>query len=426
MKFALASYGTRGDIEPCAAVGVELLRRGHDVAMAAPPNLASFIESAGLEAVPYGPSSEAMPEFFRSSWKLRNQFRLLREAVQQVSQSWAEMSTTLRSVANGADLLVTGVPYQESAANVAEYYGIPLAAVHHVPLRVNGQISFATGVRAPAPLVRFVLAASDWAQWRTTKRAEDAQRRDLSLPRAVSPASRRMMERGALEIQAYDALCFPGLAAEWGGQRPFVGALTMALPTSTDAEVASWIAAGTPPIYFGFGSLPVKSPDELIAMIGSACRQLGVRALVCSAATDFKAIPQSDDVKVVGTVNFATVFPACRAVVHHGGSGTTAAAMRAGVPSLILWSTADQPVWAAQVKQLKVGSARRFSATTRESLVSGLRRILAPEYATRATEVGARMIDATTSVTSTADLLEDAVRRGVQRQPKNLRNHRIG
>ncbi|HEV7446735.1 MAG TPA: glycosyltransferase [Steroidobacteraceae bacterium] len=426
MKFALASYGTRGDVEPCAAVGVELLRRGHDVCMAAPPNLAGFVESAGLAAVPYGPSSEAMPEFFRSSWKMQNQFRLLREAVQHVSQSWAEMSMALRSVANGADLLVTGVPYQESAANVAEYYGIPLAAVHHVPIRVNGQVGFPTVVRAPAPLVRWVLAAGDWVQWRMTKRAEDAQRRELGLPRAVRPASRRMLQRGTLEIQAYDELCFPGLAAEWGGQRPFVGALTMALPTSTDAEVASWIAAGPPPIFFGFGSLPVESPDKLIAMIGSACSQLGERALICSAATDFKATLQPADVKVVGSVNFATVFPTCRAVVHHGGSGTTAAGMRAGVPSLILWSTADQPVWAAQVKQLKVGSARRLSATTRESLVSGLRRILAPEYIARASEVGARMINSTTSVTSTADLLEDAVRRGVQLPPKNLRNRGIG
>jgi UDP:flavonoid glycosyltransferase YjiC (YdhE family) len=316
-------------------------------------------------------------------------------------------------VANGADLLVTGVPYQESAANVAEYYGIPLAAVHHVPLRVNGQIGFPTVVRAPAPLVRFVLAASDWVQWRTTKRAEDAQRRDLSLPRAESPASRRMMERGALEIQAYDEFCFPGLAAEWGGQRPFVGALTMALKTSTDAEVASWIAAGTPPIYFGFGSLPVESPDEMIAMISSACGHLGERALICSAATDFKSIPQSDDVKVVGTVNFATVFPACRAVVHHGGAGTTAAGMRAGIPTLILFAVwLDQPLWAGAVKQLEVGFGRSFSEITVDTLVADLRSVLAPRYVAQAREVATQMTKTAESLARAGNLLEDTARRG--------------
>ena len=308
---------------------------------------------------------------------------------------------------------------------MAEYYGIPLAAVHHLPIRANGQVGLPTFVRPPAQSVRSVLTLSDWAQWRMTKKAEDVQRRELGLPKAVSTAARRMMERGSLEIQACDELCFPGLAAEWGGQRPFVGALTLARPTDSDDEVTSWIAAGTPPIYFGFGSLPVQSPDDLFAMISSACKQLGERALICSAATDFDHIPYSDDVKVVGTVNFAAVLPACRAVVHHGGPGTTAAGLRAGVPSLILWSTADQPISAAQVKQLKVGSARRFSVTTRESLVAGLRRILGPQYVTRAREIGARMTTAATSVAATADLLEDAVRRGVQ-VPKTVGNREIG
>lgn len=58
MIFALAAHGTRGDVEPCAAVGVELLRRGHEVRMAVPPNLVTFVESAGLAVVAHGPESE--------------------------------------------------------------------------------------------------------------------------------------------------------------------------------------------------------------------------------------------------------------------------------------------------------------------------------------------------------------------------------
>ena len=149
------------------------------------------------------------------------------------------------------------------------------------------------------------------------------------------------MERGSLEIQAYDELCFPGLAAEWAewnGRRPFVGALTMELPTDADDEVASWIAAGTPPIYFGFGSIPVQSPADTVAMIGAACAELGERALIYSGASDFNRVPHFDHVKVVGPVNYAAIFPACRAVVHHGGAGTTAAGLRAGIPMLILWA----------------------------------------------------------------------------------------
>jgi len=202
------------------------------------------------------------------------------------------------------------------------------------------------------------------------------------------------------------------VAAEWGGRRPFVGALTMELTTDADDEIASWISAGKPPIYFGFGSMPVESPADTIAMISEACTELGERALLCSGATEFTGAPQVDHVKVVGALNHAAIFPACRAVVHHGGAGTTSAGMRAGIPALILWIAFDQPIWADVVKRLKVGTSRRFSRTTRESLVADLRRILAPEYATRARETASRMTKPTASVTATADLLEDTARRG--------------
>jgi UDP:flavonoid glycosyltransferase YjiC (YdhE family) len=184
----------------------------------------------------------------------------------------------------------------------------------------------------------------------------------------------------------------------------------MELPTDADEEVASWIAAGTPPICFGFGSIPVESPADTIAMISAACAQLGERALVCAGWSDFSHVPHFEHVKVVGTVNYAATFPACRAVVHHGGMGTTAAGLRAGVPTLILWTWPDQAIWAAQLKRLKVASGRRFSTTTQQSLVADLRTILAPQYVTRAREIATRMTRPADSVAAAADLVEDFAR----------------
>ena len=184
----------------------------------------------------------------------------------------------------------------------------------------------------------------------------------------------------------------------------------MELPTDADEEVASWIAAGTPPIFFGFGSIPVESPADTVAMISAACAQLGERALVCAGWSDFSDVPRFDHVKVVGLVNYAATFPACRAVVHHGGAGTTAAGLRAGVPTLILPAWLDQTMWGARVKRLKVGTSRRLSTTTLESLVADLRTILAPQYVTRAREIATRMTKPAESVANTADLLEKLAR----------------
>lgn len=420
MKFALACYGTRGDIEPSAAVGRELQRRGHDVRMAVPPELVEFVESVGLTAVPYGPEfkdyldeefvRDLWAKFLRNFWTIRGPIELLREAWAPVTRYWAQMSATLKSLADGADLLFTGQIFQEPASNVAQYYDIPLATLHYFPIRANGQLV----KMVPNPLVRSSMTVAEWVFWRMTTKAEEEQRSELGLPKAKHPAPRRIAEHRSLEIQAYEGFCFPGLEAEWAkydGQRPFIGTLTMELQTDTDDEVASWIAAGTPPICFAYGSIAVESAAEIVETVGAACAELGERALICAGGTDFGDVRIPDHVKVVGTVNYAETFPACRAAVHHGGAGTTAASLRAGVPTLILWTTGDQPLWGARLKQLKVGAARRLASTTRETLVADLRQILAPEYTTRAREIATRMTKPADSVAAAADLLEDAVRR---------------
>ena len=405
MRFALAMHGSRGDVEPCAAVGVELQRRGHDVRIAVPPNLVGFVESAGLAAVRYGPDSQELidDDFVRNYWKMQP-LNFVRAFKEYVTRGWADMSATLMSLADGADVVLTGTIYQGVAANVAECYDIPLAALHYFPSRANGHLV----PIVPAPVTRSAISAVWWLYWRMTKDADDAQRGDLGLPPAAGSLSRRLTDNGTLEIQAYDELCFPGLAAEWDGRWPFVGALTLRLPTPADDEVAAWVSAGTPPIYFGFGSMPLRSAADTVAMISAVSAELGERALICSGWADFAGFPTSDHVKVVPQVNHAAVFPRCRAVVHHGGAGTTAAGLRAGVPTLILWITSDQPIWAAQIKQLKVGAGRSFSRTSKRTLTADLRRILVPSYAFRARDIAARMTTSDASARAAADLLEQA------------------
>jgi UDP:flavonoid glycosyltransferase YjiC (YdhE family) len=386
MKVVLAGYGTRGDTEPFAAVGRELLRRGHDVCIAVAPEMVGFLESAELDAVPFGPESLASSRNRTSQPPVGG----VVDEKEYLSRAMEQWGTTLTALANGADLLVTGRIEQGLAANVAKYYGIPQATLHFFP-----------GAHA---------RLSGWAG-DIVEIAEHAQRRALGLPEATGASTR------SLEIQAYDALWFPELAAEWAdgdGWRPFVGALTLELPTEADDEVLSWIAAGTPPIYFGFGSgvwLPYAA--QTFGLISLACARLGVRALICSGASEFADVPDSEQVKVVGAVNHSAVFPACRAVVHQGGAGTTAAGMRAGIPTLILWHPInDQQIWADAVTRLKVGAGRAFSASNLGSLVADLRSVLDPQCITRAREVAAQMTKPAVSVASAADLLEDAGRVG--------------
>ena len=408
MKFVLANWGSRGDIEPCVALGRELHRRGHHVSIAVPPDLIGFAESAGLAAVAYGldwsATMQALRPFWssfrRNPWRIQDLIRFGREAWELGARCWREMSTTLKSLAEGADVLIAGQSFEQLASNVAESYDLPFATLHFNPIR-------------PRRHHHLMTTLSEWEYWLLSKKLQDAQRRELGLPKATGPAGPRITRRGSLEIQAYDEVVFPGLAdewAKWDGQRPFVGALTLQLATDADEEVASWIAGGTPPIYFGFGSPAVASAADTLAMIGEACAQLGERGLVCAGGTDFSHVPHSEQIKVVGAANHATIFPACRAVVHHGGAGTTAAGLRAGLPTLILWNLPAQAPWAARVKGLEVGTARRISNTTEKSLVADLRTILAPQCAARARELATRMTEPVKNAATAADLVENFAR----------------
>jgi UDP:flavonoid glycosyltransferase YjiC (YdhE family) len=355
----------------------------------------AFIESAGLAAVPYGPDWQAQMRDDGFVRMIQNPLSAIHEAVEYVAQVSAAKSAALMSLTNGADLLLAGMNEQGLAANVAEYYGIPLAVLHSFP----PQILELGSPHGSLP----------------GKQAELDQRRALGLPDATALSTRPIVEDKSLEIQAYDELCFPGLAAEWADQslrRPFVGALTLEMPTAADDEVLSWIAAGPPPIYFGFGSTPIAYPADTVAAISAACAQLGERALIWSGPNDFTDVPYAQHVKVVDMVSQAAIFPACRAVVHHGGAGTTAAGLRAGIPTLVLWNGLDQPVWADTVTRLEVGFGRCFSESTVNSLVADLHSVLAPHQASRAREVAAQMTTPAESRARAADLLEDAARRG--------------
>jgi UDP:flavonoid glycosyltransferase YjiC (YdhE family) len=416
MKIVLAVYGTRGDVEPSLAVGCELMRRGHDVQVAVPPDMVGFAESAGFEAVAYGPDSQTAlakntganlyGESTQRGWQIRRAVQVWREDWAFNDRCRLELSKVLLPLTEGADLLFHGQVFEDLADNVAEYYDVPMATLHYIPLRPNGQ-----SVRfLPAPLSRATMTAFWWLISRVAGNAEKRERRELGLPKDSRAATRRITERGSLEIQAYDEVCFPRLATEWERckhQRPIVGTLTLEQPTKADDEVESWIASGTPPICFAFGSMSLNSPADTIAVISEVCAQLGVRALVCAGSSAFSTEAHAEHVKVVGTMNYAAIFPACRAVVHHGGAGTMAAALRAGIPHLVLWSAPDRRMRGGVITRLKVGTSRRFSGgITRKALLSDLRKILAAEYRDRARDVAAQMKKPAESVVAAADSVE--------------------
>ena len=154
-------------------------------------------------------------------------------------------------------------------------------------------------------------------------------------------------------------------------------------------ELTAFLGAGTPPVYVGFGSLPV--PKEIGQVAIEAIRAQGRRAVVEDGWAGLAPIDDRDDCLAVGAINQQALFGRVAAVVHHGGAGTTDTAARAGAPQVVVPQIVDQPYWASRVAKLGIGAAHNDPTPTTESLSVALRTALTPEACARATTVSGKL-----------------------------------
>jgi sterol 3beta-glucosyltransferase len=143
---------------------------------------------------------------------------------------------------------------------------------------------------------------------------------------------------------------------DWGPNVALTGAWTLGPPAGWAPSAAlEAFMAGEPPVYVGFGSMIGADPDRLTREVVEALRLAGRRGVLLGGWQDLGRGALPDHVLRVDDVPHEWLFPRCVAVVHHGGAGTTAAALRAGVPQVVCPYFADQPFWAARVAALGVG-----------------------------------------------------------------------
>jgi sterol 3beta-glucosyltransferase len=117
----------------------------------------------------------------------------------------------------------------------------------------------------------------------------------------------------------------------------------------------AFLQNGSKPIYIGFGSMGSRKPEETADLVLRALAQTQQRAILLSGWGGLSRSNLPDSVFMVNSIPHAWLFPRMAAVVHHGGAGTTAASLRAGVPSIVIPFFGDQPFWGQRVAALGVG-----------------------------------------------------------------------
>ena len=137
MRIAIPLTGTRGDVQPAVALGVELRRRGHDVLVGAPPNLLDFTRRAGLDAVSCGPDVAQLYSSDEGQRALAagSSLALMRLVGAQMADYASRMNTEVIEVCRGADVVVATLLTEDRAASVTEAFGIPMVTMHGFPGR---------------------------------------------------------------------------------------------------------------------------------------------------------------------------------------------------------------------------------------------------------------------------------------------------
>ncbi|OLB74472.1 MAG: glycosyl transferase [Actinobacteria bacterium 13_2_20CM_2_71_6] len=402
MRVLLSTYGGRGDVEPLVGLAVRLRALGAQVRVCAPPDCAERLAEVGVPLVPVGPLVRQLMHGATPP--------SVADVPRRAAELIAEQFDKLPAAAEDCDALVaTGLfPVAASAQSVAEKLGIRYVFAAYCP------IFLPSPHRPPQPLPGRPLPP-DVTDNRVLNdlniqsynalfgEALNTHRASIGLPPvdnvrdhvitnhpwlAADPILGPWQESPDLDVVQTGAWILPDV-------RP--------LP----AELEAFLAAGTPPVYVGFGSM--RAPKDIARVAIDAIRAQGRRVLVARGWADLAPIDDRADCFGVGEVNQQALFGRVAAVVHHGGAGTTTTAARAGAPQVVVPQMADQPYFAGRVAELGIGTAHDGPTPTTESLSAALRTTLTPETRARATAVAGTI--RTDGATVAAKLLLDAVSR---------------
>jgi len=382
MRVLLSTIGSRGDVQPLVALALELRDLSCDVRLCVPPDFRAWIEGLGFSVTPIGPE-------LRSTGNANARTTITPERRRQMIEGTvAAQFETIKAAARDRDAIVGATALQIAAPSIAETLGIPYVFAAYSPAvlpssRHAPPVLAALG-DSPAPVL------TDYgALWEDdARRWNDVWRPILNVQRAalgLSPVD---------DVRDHVLTSRPWLAADetlapWTDSPATAVFQTGAWMLNDDRplspELESFLDAGDPPIYVGFGS--VRAPEQLGRMSIESARALGKRIVLSRGWAELSLVDDQADCLAIGEVNQQRLFARVAAVVHHGGAGTTTNAARAGAPQLVMPQHYDQHYFASRVEALEIGVAHTSRGLRPDDVIASLQRVVDPAVKTRARTV---------------------------------------
>ena len=414
MRIVMQPVGSLGGVHPLIGVGRALQDRGHDVTVIASGYHGELVARAGLHGVTFGTREDylkglaANPKIMRQGSGLRTLAKAWRPWCSDVVRLLRD------TVAKGDSPILVANGFSFGARVARDALGVPLVTLHTNPSYIwsvqappVGKLQWARIRRRPYPLKLLYVSAV----CRLLDRALSPLANDYCAAFG-QPRPRNIMRRWIHSPDRVIGLFpdwFAAPQSDWPAQMRLTG-FSMFDQSELDVEQGDtewekWLAEGDPPIVLLAGTAN-RHAQGFFKTCVDACVQLGRRALVLTRFAEELPAPLPPGVRHVEYIPLSTVLPRAAAVVHHGGPGTAAQALRAGCPQLVLPFNFDQPDNAIRLAELGVGSYISPSRSTRDTVVDSLDKLLRSSRVRDACRLAANRFEGVDAISQTCDLIE--------------------
>jgi len=398
MHYSLVTYGSRGDIQPFVALALGLMAKGHKVTLAAPENFNSFITSYGVGFYPLHGDAEALVTSpgFSNAVRSGSNLAFLKVALKKAHQIRGPLFDGICKACESADAIIVVNTCVFYAAAIAERFNKkwlivqlnpPMIPTRAFPMLMHNFPDIAWLNPYSYRLINSIL-------WRLGKKDALELRQRLGLPLLKGSLYNKIMRDKVPMIHAYspELITTPDDWDEAYSTAGFFYLPNMDKPqVALPDDLSAWLQAGNKPLYIGFGSIPFPDESKLIATITAILSTSDTRILFCQGWSHISGLPSHPNLFVVKQTNHTQLFPKCRAAIIHGGIGTVAAVIKAGVPAIVASIFVDQPVWGKIVQEKKLGIHIPWRKLSAKSVLKALAQLAQPDIAETVRQVSGRI-----------------------------------
>jgi sterol 3beta-glucosyltransferase len=359
MNISILTYGSRGDLQPFLALAVALHKAGHEVILTGPQRFNDFVATFGVAYVSLPGDPVELSLAFNQAGA--NPVRMVTAMRGHVSDIAPGVVSKIIQASQNAELLIHSFAFTTGAHSLARHLGIPDVSIQTFPIFTP------TGdypVAAFPNLGRLGNRLTHWLAEKTFWVGGNLGFRQIqhllpdSFPRTLSWPFANLDERLRTPLLLAVSPSVLSIPTDLPANVSVCGYLFLDEPDYQPPEALSrFLAAGLPPVCVSFGSMVNESAEQTGKLLLEVFTRRNQRAIILTGWGGWKADPAPENIFYLEAAPHSWLLPHCKAFIHHGGAGTTAAGLRAGLPNIVVPHAADQPFWGRRVHALGAGPA---------------------------------------------------------------------